>query len=930
MNPQLSRVVRQMHVLADCQADSALLQAFLDQRDDQAFAELARRHGPMVYSTCKRLLSDPHAAEDAFQATFVALARKGATIRERASLAPWLYGVACRVSLRARRAMGRRQHHESQASTPAGSAAPDAAWEELRLLLDEELNRLPDRLRDPLVLCYLQGRTRDEAAAQIGCTFGALKRRLEDGRNLLRDRLARRGIGLAVTGLAAAVSESRVSAALVEETLRLVHGSSVPPAIAALIPTGLAPRTNLLIATALLLGSAVTGTICAAAFLPSAPREVARALPKAEPPKPAEPKRDWFNDRLPDGAVARLGTTGFVHGDHSVDHVRYSPDGRRMLSISFALICVWDGKSGQLLAEFTRPGNQGSWVGGTFLGDDAVCLVRDDGIARVHDVTTRREIRTFDLAGEKARARQVLQVSFTPDGDSLAVLETDDTVRVWDVGAGQRGRLLSNGGKMIRFFAFANGVKSLAALDEDNNCHVRSLTTGQELKKFSCAGRDIRYFAFSNDGNWVATVGQTRTDHKNGQENYTTFEMDSFFELWDVSKGTLAHKIEAHPKGIATIRFTADCRSIYTGGYGLDPYLRRWDLKTGKKTMESPQLSNAVTSLDFSPDGKSLVGCAAGILRTFDATTGKEIAPIDAHRGAVSRALLLPNGRALTAGGDGDVREWELMTGKPLGRIPAPPGYVYGLSRAPDGRVAILSFSHEHPEVQIQHSTGKLLQTLKGKGKAIGCIAFSPDGKLIAAADYGANVILWDSQTGREIRTMHAAGKRGVDRIAFAPDGKSLLGASIDDPFCIWDVATGKRTHSWDPFAIGAMHKTDADHAERAMGLAFSHDLKYVALGVQGESRLVVCEVETGKLVDSIKKLPGTPVSIAFSPDGKTIAWGTWEGPIHLHDRKTGAKVAELTGHRGRVLDLEFTADGKHLVSCSEDTSALVWEIPAR
>src|SRR5262249_12068542 len=160
------------------------------------------------------------------------------------------------------------------------------------------------------------------------------------------------------------------------------------------------------------------------------------------------------------------------------------------------------------------------------------------------------------------------------------------------------------------------------------------------------------------------------------------------------------------------------------------------------------------------------------------------------------------------------VREWDLMTGKPLARIEAQPGYVYGLAHAPDGRLAVISFSHESPEVHLLDSAGKRLRTFKGKDKAIGSIAFSPDGAVLAAADYGANVILWDSQTGREVRTLKAVSGVGPYLMRFSADGKRLFGASIDDPFCIWDVATGERTQTWDPFAIGLMKKTDDDHAE--------------------------------------------------------------------------------------------------------------------
>jgi RNA polymerase sigma factor (sigma-70 family) len=913
--------------------DSQLLQAFLNRRDDEAFAELVRRHGPMVYSVCRRLLSDPHAADDAFQATFLVLAKKAPKLTDQSSAAPWLYGVACRVARRARRAWCRRRVHESRAVAPAGSAAPDAAWEELRLVLDEELNRLPEGLRAPLILCYLQGRTRDEAAAQLGCTFGALKRRLEDGRALLRSRLARRGVTLAVTGLAAAVSESELPAALVEQTLTVVHGAAAPAAVADLIPSAFAARWKVLIAAAVVVGTIVTGTIIA---IPAkAPTDVPRALPKAEPPKEPEIKRDWFNDRLPDGAVARLGSTAFCHGDMARGVV-YSSEGKRLLSLGHASACVWDATTGQLLAEFPRPGHFDWWLEGAFLGDKNVCLTLNGGVAHVYDVETRKELSSFDVFdGERRRPGGLKFAAFTPDGRLLAAPEGDDGIRIWDVQAGIRGRLLKADGKLVRSVALAGGVKSLAALDEHGTVRVWSVSTGQQLAKFETTDREIGRFVLSSDGNWIATVCQTTTHSTYEGTRFSSTAADGHFELWDVIKGVKASQIEAYQRNIGCIRFAPDCRSAYTGGYGLEPYVRRWDLKTGKMLLELPRFGNAIQTLDVSADGKSLVTGGIAVLRTWDVETGKEKLPIDAHRSGISDIVLLPNCHAMTAGGEGELRTWDLMTGKPLKRIEALPSatYISNLARSLDGRLAVTNYSEENPEVHLLDASGNKLRTFKGKDKAIMGLAFSPDGALLAAADHGGSVFLWGVESGRELRTLKTAGQR-AGMLAFTPDGKRLLSAAGNDPFCIWDVASGERTHTWDPHAVGLVRKGGLGE-DLVMGLAYSDDRKYLAMGIQGRSRLLICDVDTGKLVKELNVhqsgVPfnvGTPLSPAFSPDGKRIAWGTWEGPIYVHDWQTGAEVAQFTGHRGRVLHLVFTPDGRHLVSCSEDSTALVWAMP--
>jgi RNA polymerase sigma factor (sigma-70 family) len=194
------------------QTDEQLLSRFIAQRDESAFEALVQRHGPLVWGVCRRSLADLHAAEDAFQATFLVLARRAAAIVKRASLRSWLHGVACRIAQRARE-RGQREQNRLAAIDPAQLAAPsDAdAWRQLQPILDEELNRLPDKYRAPLLLCYLEGKTRDEAAQELGWSEGAVKGRLERGRDLLRDRLTRRGLPLSAALLVALPAEGSAS-----------------------------------------------------------------------------------------------------------------------------------------------------------------------------------------------------------------------------------------------------------------------------------------------------------------------------------------------------------------------------------------------------------------------------------------------------------------------------------------------------------------------------------------------------------------------------------------------------------------------------------------------------------------------------------------------------------------------------------------------
>src|SRR5262245_50618548 len=189
----LRRVVDHLRRVAYVQAgpalkDEALLKSFVLHRDDAAFETLVRRHGPMVMGVCRRVLRDRHHAEDAFQATFMVLIRKAASLARRERLVKWLYGVAQRTALEAKKQAARRRAKEHDAMSQP-KAVRDETFDDLLPYLDRELSRLPDKYRLPIILCDLEGKTRKVAAAQLGVPEGTLSTWLMRGREALAKRL---------------------------------------------------------------------------------------------------------------------------------------------------------------------------------------------------------------------------------------------------------------------------------------------------------------------------------------------------------------------------------------------------------------------------------------------------------------------------------------------------------------------------------------------------------------------------------------------------------------------------------------------------------------------------------------------------------------------------------------------------------------------
>jgi RNA polymerase sigma factor (sigma-70 family) len=210
---QMLRRVAARHA-RDEQADAELLARFVRQRDEGAFEVLVHRHGPIVWGVCRRLLTRTEDAEDAFQAAFVVLLRRAGSIRDGSLLGNWLYGVAYRVAVRARARAVRRAAREKQGILTEPAATATETTTDWQHLLHEELFRLPEKYRRPIVMCYLNGKTNEEAAAALGWPVGTVKGRLSRARQLLRVRLAGRGICLAGAALTGTLSAARLDAAV--------------------------------------------------------------------------------------------------------------------------------------------------------------------------------------------------------------------------------------------------------------------------------------------------------------------------------------------------------------------------------------------------------------------------------------------------------------------------------------------------------------------------------------------------------------------------------------------------------------------------------------------------------------------------------------------------------------------------------------------
>jgi RNA polymerase sigma factor (sigma-70 family) len=591
--------------------DSQLLEAFVRGRDPLALEVLVRRHGPMVWGVCRRTLADHHEAEDAFQATFLVLLRKAVSIRTPELLPNWLYRVAYKTACKARQTAAKRGSREKQVRAlpePPAEPHPDTFGLDLRAVIQEEVGRLPEKYRTAILLCDLEGRTRPEAARQMGLPEGTVASRLAKGRALLARRLIRRGLGVSAAGLTAAgfhqAASGAVPVALLANTAKAVSllaageapaaglVSAEVSALADYVMRGMAvarlktPAVLLVLAALVLAGGIVTSNAL----------ETPRAQPRPAPAAPGAPdevrliaveERALSVSFSPDGRQALIGTGG--HGVPiricDVSSVNEAPrtfanDGwPRNVAYDDCWSAVYspDGK-------VVGVGSGDGWIG---------LLGAADGLPR---------------RGVNFKAGRVRNVTFSPDGRLLAASHADGWLRLLEFDPGKP----------------PYGFKL------------------RQPPPFRADDGAVHSAAFTPDSKHVLVI-----------------DPDHTLRLYEVDSGKEVRRFEGHAEPVTDVAISADGRRGLSCGD--DKTLRLWDLEAGKELRRLKDPEGGLHGVAFCPDGRRAVSAGDRTVRLWDLTTGQELHRFDGHEGAVICVAVSPDGRyALSGSSDHTVRLWRL------------------------------------------------------------------------------------------------------------------------------------------------------------------------------------------------------------------------------------------------------------------------------
>jgi WD40 repeat protein/tRNA A-37 threonylcarbamoyl transferase component Bud32 len=565
---------------------------------------------------------------------------------------------------------------------------------------------------------------------------------------------------------------------------------------------------------------------------------------------------------------------------------------------------------------------------------DRIAVASGDGNARIWDAATSQLLNSFDGGCGSLGA-----IAFSPDGNYLVSGCNDGSALIWDLQKGEMAKRLTAHEGYIDFVDFSLDGRLLATASEDRTVKIWDFAHRTELRTLKGHTSYVISIDFSPDGQTLATASADHTaklwDVSSGKEIATlkghswfvnsvafspdgktvaTTGSDGEIKFWDASRHTEAATIHGDGTSQDTLRFSPDGKTIAVSRG--DGTVKIFDVATRTLRDVLRGHTDLAESLAFSPDGTRLVSASTQV-RVWDLTKQPGALALEGHRDVAWQVAFSPEGRTIaTASKDGTVRLWNVADGRELASLPHGE-WVNWVAFSPDG--GRLATADDDTLVRLWNpATGEKVARLSGHTAVAECATFSPDGKLLASGGKTGEIKLWDAATGQELITLYSPNHNLIWSLAFSPDGKYLVAAEGGLEALV--IETGHVLTVWD-VSSRQLLKTLAGHSSDVRAIAFSPDGKLLASG-SFDDTIKLWDVTTWEEVATLKthKVQG----LAFSPDGKRLVSGGRDKTIKIWDVATRQELCTLTTPAA-VNAVAFSPDNKVLAVASNDNQVRLW-----